>query len=341
MRLISQEQSTSPETAPDGAPDVAPPVVIDVLINRKSGTVLALGEAAVAQGLNEALGSRLGTLQFIEGGEIEGAVNSWTAAQAARTGEKRGLILGGGDGSVLTAAGAFLGREDITLGVLPLGTHNLFARQLGFAADFKVAAAQYKNIGAGAVDVGQVNGRNFLVGLMIDENCVNGFTAREDLRRGRMITGLSKIFATVSRVLFGRQQALDVSGSVQKGRVFMVTNNRVTPRSNENLAWARSSIKPAIENIFAKDRQDDGTLALYSFKGGLTAVPPLLKEVLKGDWTIAPAVSVKAAPELIIRPAAKGAPRQTQIVLDGEVTPAEFPLQVKLLPKALKVYKPL
>lgn len=48
------------------------------------------------------------------------------------------LILGGGDGSLLTAVGALAGTSTI-LGVLPLGTANSFARALGIPLDLEGA----------------------------------------------------------------------------------------------------------------------------------------------------------------------------------------------------------
>ena len=71
------------------------------------------------------------------------------------------MIVGGGDGSISAAAGV-LGGTTTALGILPLGTLNHFARDLGIPFDL-VKAAQI--IAAGQrrkVDLAEVNGRTFI-----------------------------------------------------------------------------------------------------------------------------------------------------------------------------------
>lgn len=71
------------------------------------------------------------------------------------------IVAGGGDGTIGTVA-AVLAGSGIPLGVLPLGTRNHFARDLGLALPLPEAVAV---IAAGhhrAIDVGEVNGRVFI-----------------------------------------------------------------------------------------------------------------------------------------------------------------------------------
>ena len=341
---MSEAEATAqqPETAAEK---------IDVIINKRSGTVLHLGEDAVQKGLVDALGDRLGSLTFIEGKDIASTVKQWTIdnkvdPDADNDGKKpkRGLILGGGDGSVLTAAGEFLGRDDITLGVLPLGTHNLFARQLGFSADFKEAAKQYANVKTDKVDVGNVNGNNFLVALMLDQNTVDFYAARE-LHRNKtllsMIKAAGKFLSMAFGMVAGRKAKLDVSGQEHKGRIFIVANNQFTPQSNEGeiLLPTAKRLKPIIEKMLARN-DSDGMLGFYSFKGG-AHFATILPKLWDGSWTRAKSVKVQAAPELVIQPGGNGkAPAEFDIILDGEVKKASYPLNCKILAKSLKVYRP-
>ena len=71
------------------------------------------------------------------------------------------IVAGGGDGTVSAVAAALVDTE-VALGVLPLGTLNHFAKDLGLPLDLGgavrvIAAGQTQRI-----DVGEVNGRVFI-----------------------------------------------------------------------------------------------------------------------------------------------------------------------------------
>jgi diacylglycerol kinase family enzyme len=71
------------------------------------------------------------------------------------------VIIAGGDGTVNCAAQVAL-QSDIVLGVLPMGTFNHFAKDLGMTSDL-LASAKFLSVAeAIPVDVGEVNGRVFV-----------------------------------------------------------------------------------------------------------------------------------------------------------------------------------
>ena len=78
----------------------------------------------------------------------------------AQLGARR-ILVGGGDGTLSCVVGQLLGR-DVTLGVLPLGTGNDFARSLGIPADIDAACDIIAQGYTARVDVGLANGRPFL-----------------------------------------------------------------------------------------------------------------------------------------------------------------------------------
>jgi YegS/Rv2252/BmrU family lipid kinase len=95
------------------------------------------------------------------------------------------VIAAGGDGTISAVAGALAGTTT-TLGIMPLGTLNHFARDLAIPFDLDEAAAV---IGAGhaqAVDVASVNGR-----ILINNSAVGLYPLmvadrdRQQLRSGR------------------------------------------------------------------------------------------------------------------------------------------------------------
>lgn len=80
--------------------------------------------------------------------------------EALANGARR-VLVGGGDGTVSLAASRLLGR-DVTLGVVPLGTGNDFARSLGIPDSVEAAVDVIAQGFTAKVDVGLVNGRPFL-----------------------------------------------------------------------------------------------------------------------------------------------------------------------------------
>src|SRR5688572_24681036 len=71
------------------------------------------------------------------------------------------VIAGGGDGTVNAVASELVGTGK-RLGVLPLGTFNYFAREMGVPTDLEVAFRTCFEGETRSVTVGEVNGRMFL-----------------------------------------------------------------------------------------------------------------------------------------------------------------------------------
>jgi diacylglycerol kinase family enzyme len=136
----------------------------DLAIPRRAEVIL---NAAAGAGECEAARDRLAQL-FSEshfdakitlarsGEEIVGAARR--AAEDEGTGV---VVAGGGDGTINAVASQLVGTEKI-LGVLPFGTLNHFAKDLGVPLDAEAAARAVVAGHAKRVDVGEVNGRIFL-----------------------------------------------------------------------------------------------------------------------------------------------------------------------------------
>ncbi|HEX9305280.1 MAG TPA: diacylglycerol kinase family protein [Thermoanaerobaculia bacterium] len=82
-------------------------------------------------------------------------------ARRAASGGSDVVVAGGGDGTVSSVASVLAGSEK-TLGILPLGTLNHFAKDLRIPMDFEEAARNVVEGRIALVDVGEVNGNVFV-----------------------------------------------------------------------------------------------------------------------------------------------------------------------------------
>ena len=112
--------------------------------NRAEEVVAALGECGIDA-----------TVAEVAGGEVEDR-----ARAAAKRGEPL-LIVGGGDGTV-SAAASGLADSGTALGILPLGTLNHFARDLGIPFDLREAALVIARGSERRVDIAEMNGHVFV-----------------------------------------------------------------------------------------------------------------------------------------------------------------------------------
>jgi diacylglycerol kinase family enzyme len=128
---------------------------IPVIVNASAGNGSNPDWAKGLQDRFTAAGLQVQLLVMQQGSEIAPAV-------AAAVQRGAGLVVaGGGDGTVSAVAAGLVG-TGVTLGVLPMGTLNHFAKDLGIPLEQEQAIAV---IAAGRrldVDVGEVNGRIFI-----------------------------------------------------------------------------------------------------------------------------------------------------------------------------------
>jgi diacylglycerol kinase family enzyme len=127
---------------------------IPVIVNARSGTggtadvAIAISAAFEARGLHA-------NVSVLPADDIAATVDRLVAEGATL------IVAGGGDGTINLVAAGMVDKE-ATLGVLPLGTLNHFARDLGIAFDIDAAVRVIAENHSVVVDAGEVNGRIFL-----------------------------------------------------------------------------------------------------------------------------------------------------------------------------------
>ena len=126
------------------------------------------------------------------------------ASQAVRSGAEL-VIASGGDGTVRACAAGVAG-TGVPLGVLPAGTGNLFARNLGLPLDTGDALSVALTGTERRVDVGVANGRPFIVmaGIGFDAEMLAGTSETLKGRAGAvayLVSGLRHLWDRPTRVL--------------------------------------------------------------------------------------------------------------------------------------------
>ncbi len=130
---------------------------LNLILNRNAGALRGSNPDATAQELADIFrehGHNV-TVHVLPGREAVSAI-----AAACREKACDAVIAGGGDGTI-SAAAAAAAESGLTLGILPLGTMNLFARSLGIPLQAAEAVEALATAETVAVDIGEVNGRFF------------------------------------------------------------------------------------------------------------------------------------------------------------------------------------
>src|ERR1700693_3763493 len=128
-----------------------------IVLNRSAG---ALRNGA-AQDIHLDIKRRFEEVGVVESVQLVDPDSLPAALTTAAASQPDALIVGGGDGTVSTAVSVAL-EAGTAIGVLPLGTLNHFAGELGIPTDYREAIS---SLGQGVVrdvDVGEVNGRLFV-----------------------------------------------------------------------------------------------------------------------------------------------------------------------------------
>ena len=235
------------------------------------------------------------------------------------------VIVGGGDGSVGAAASAIKGTE-ATLGILPLGTLNHFARDLGIPFDLDQAAALVAKGRTRSVDVAEVNGRTFvnnsaigLYPLMV----VDRYSQQHRLGRSKRLAMLVASLRTLWRFHDHR-----LTLTSDEGRSNLDTPLLFVGNNDYRLALPAAGRRKAL---------DDGKLCvLVMRKKGVRGFLAATARALVGWTRDDDMIRMDAISSLRVE---SSRPRLT-VSIDGETCRMKPPLDYRIRPGALKVMAP-
>lgn len=235
------------------------------------------------------------------------------------------LIVAGGDGTV-SAAARRIGGTEVALGILPMGTFNLAARDLGVPLEVEEAARFLATAEPVAIDVLDVSGHACLCTTILGfyPEFAKTFERRDYAGRWwkktlKLITGLPKYFER-ARPLHLKWRGDDgVSGSAK----------------TKFSAFVPGRYKAAAGIVPARTEFRSGELTAYigTQKHARAAVRGMLDYIF-GRQEKNPELLLLRSPRLELR---DGLRRDCVLMLDGEILRLPFPLELEIKPGHLRV----
>lgn len=292
---------------------------IPVIVNATAGNGSTADWVAGLERSFAAAGLRARVQLVQQGSEIAPAV-----AAAVKQGADI-VVAGGGDGTV-SAVAAGLVDTGVALGVLPMGTLNHFAKDLGIPLEQEQAVAVLATGRQLEVDVGEVNGRIFInnssLGLYPD--IVRDREQRQRrLGHGKWRALLAASIAAARRYpVLGVQIEVDGETLLRRTPFVFIGNNQYTMEGFE---------------IGERAVLDRGLLSLYlTQRMGRFGLLQLALMALLRRLDQARDFDVLTAREFVV----KTGHRRLRVATDGEVTVMEPPLHYRLRPGSLRVIVP-
>jgi diacylglycerol kinase family enzyme len=299
---------------------------IVAFLNPFAGAVEKQGAEALRDALTQSFAQR-GTsarIEFVPGAKLRPALDQ--ARHDVDDGKLDAVVVGGGDGSIRTAASVLAG-SGIPLGVLPLGTLNHFAKNLGIPLVLEEAVAVIAAGKAQAVDVGEVNGETFInnssIGLypyiVLD---------RERRRRKEGLDKWTAMFFAVLRTL----------RNFPVHRLMINAAGWVEPTRSPCVFVGNNEYDLAVPKFGNRERLDRGELCLY------VAKPQSRLALLWLAYRCMFGLVEQARDLRILKvDAAEITSRHRHhllVAFDGEVEKMRVPLRYRTRPGALLVFAP-
>lgn len=292
----------------------------NILINKRAGTVLTMGEGAIEAAIRKA-DLQVDELLFAEPDHIHAELE-----RLAR--QKSPLLIGGGDGTIRDCADV-LARRAKAFGVLPFGTMNLLATDLGITSLDQALKTYAAGIHEVRMDAGFVNDNIFLccasVGTM-----PHASVFREKNRLANKVILIPKLFLFVLKHfdMHKRDRAvLEVDGQMIKVRTpaIVISANRF------------ADSQKLTESNFKRISLNGGELAAYVFVAHTHATHlRFMWRLLFGHWLKDPDLNEMAGKA--IRLWSKH--HRPLVSIDGEVTKLPSPLTFTLKPGWVPVLVP-
>ena len=289
---------------------------VPVLVNAGGGTAKAKGDR-LAEELETAFAAAgvAIDLRLLDGCDI--------AATAADLSTRPLVVVGGGDGTLGCAAQALVDGGGATLGILPLGTRNHLALELGIPADLGEAAKLIAGGATRCIDLGKVNGAVFV------NNASIGFYPQ--MVRERAEISLPKKLAAIPA-------AARALGRMRHHRLRLTLNDAERDVVTPMLFVGNNRYTLEAGHLGERAALDDGVLSIYAIasRRRLALIGFALRMLAGRTDRDRDFATIGDAVELVVA----GRSHDIDIALDGEVKRMTMPLRFAVEPGALRVIAP-
>lgn len=303
----------------------ASPQRVRVLLNASSGTTSAERCGELCTKLEEAFAMHgiSATLEVLPGEGLQAGAER--AAQEASRAELDAIVVAGGDGSIRTVAGV-LADSGVRLGVIPLGTRNHFAKDLGLPLALDKAVAVIAAGDATAVDVAEVNGRVFVNNSSIGVYPYLVLDRERRRRRSRLWKWVAMIPAMLRAIRNFPLRRLRIttgpSVEVYRSPCVFIGNNEYQLQGFD--FGSRRGLSSGQLCLYVAKRQSVISLVWL----GLRCVLGLLDHQRDLRAVILPALTISSHK------------RRLLVAMDGEIESIPSPLNYRTRPAALQVFSP-
>ncbi|MDQ0509564.1 diacylglycerol/lipid kinase family protein [Ancylobacter amanitiformis] len=289
-----------------------------VLLNARAGTLLDRNAEEVRTLVAHALGDERRKVEV----HLLSGKNLVRGIRESARGPHDTVIVGGGDGSVNLAARS-LHDTDKVLGILPLGTLNLLAHDIGMPMELEAALEALGAARPARVDLATLNGRPFhtISGMGFFSQMAR---AREVARKWRLWRFFAVAIAAILALRRTGRMHLDVTvdGTAHSFRAFaaLVSVNRFT-----GPGWRRARLDEGLLEIhIAEDR---GARSLL--KAGA--------DMVTDNWRENPGIVSLSGTSITV---ARRRRARSWVSTDGELDRETMPLEYRVIPATLTLLMP-
>ena len=290
-----------------------------VVVNRGGGAASRAGDAVIKH--IESAFAAVGLIADVH--LVDGHDLSATITRLATGGS---VAIGGGDGTQGCAA-AILSAAGATHAILPLGTRNNLARQLGIPLDLEGAVRVIADGHKRKIDLSEVNGQTF-----VNNASIGLYPKLVKFREQGRRRGLPKWVANIPA-------AWRVLRNVGHGRYRLVLDRAPKPVVTPLLFIGNNVYSLDSGKVGVRDAMDDGKLSVFAVaqntRWGLIS---FAIRTLRGRSDPVRDFAAIGTCETVTVTAQR---RRVSVALDGEVWKLTTPLNFSIRPGALTVFVPV